>query len=352
MNQYDSYIELVETCGGIRKAAKSIGVAYTTFHDRYVKALEVRYQARSVTLRHDNDSNEMRPYYIKTGTSKVKQVDILNELKQFDFNKVKPANASRYFDLVSERALLIPICDLHIGNQCFIAQNNDSDWNLEIVRKELPQALINLLNDTYDEICLAFNGDYLHFDSAVRAETPVSGHPLNSSGYFGDMVQTAQDLAVGAIDMCLNHTNRLILSVISGNHDEASMYWLSDYLKAYYRNEPKITFLQKKVQFTNWVFGNNTIYLFHGDKLKFKDAPVKLPSIFPDTWCNPNRYAVSGHYHHLQAKEDNGITNIMVNSLCPVDDYSARGVYMSRRCLTAMEFDKKKGIVNINFTIP
>lgn len=344
------YVNLVEEHGGIRAAAKSIGMPYSSFHGRYVKALALEYGAKSVTLRHDKDSNEMRPYYLKTNESKV---DVVETLRDFDFSSVVPLKVTSLKAVTSDKSLVIPICDLHIGNQCYAAQNNDSDWNLSIVKEEFPRMVAELINDeTYDEIVIAINGDFMHFDSAVRCETPVSGHQLQSSGYFGEIVQTSLSLAVGAIEIAAACANRVTVSIISGNHDEASGYWIREYCKAMFRNHDGVVFLEPKVHITHYTYGNSSVLFFHGDKLKFKDAPNKLPAIYPMSGVSKYRYGVSGHFHHLEVKEDNGFTNVMVNSLCPNDDYSSKGCYISRRCLTGLIYDKTAGMVGFKFAVP
>lgn len=344
------YVDAVENAGGIRAAAREMGIPYSTFHGAYVKELAAYYGAKSVTLRHDKDSNEMRPYYLKTDSSKL---DVAAELSNFDFSTVKPSEIKPHVRVKSKTAFLIPVCDLHIGNQCYKSQNNDADWNLDIVKKEYPAAIAELLgSDNYDVIVCAFNGDWMHFDSAVRAETPVSGHNLSSSGYFGDIVKTSLELSISTVEKALSHCNTVYVSTISGNHDEASGYWQDSYIRAYFRNEKRVKFLDKKVQMTSFVYGNSSVYFFHGDKLKYKQAPQKLPAIFPETYGNKYKYGISGHYHHLEVKEDDGFTNIMINSLCPNDDYSAKGCYISRRCLTGLTLDYGKGVTGFKFSVP
>lgn len=347
---FNNYVELVETHGGIRAAAKVAGLPYSTFHGRYVKALALEYGAKSVTLRLDKDSNELRPYYLKTDSSKG---NVNETLTNFDFSSVVPFPVTSLKSELSDKCLVIPICDLHIGNQCHKAQNNDSDWNLDIVRREFPLMVAELINDTrYDEIVIAINGDFMHFDSAVRAETPVSGHNLSSSGYFGDIVKTSLELASNAIIQAVASANRVTVSVISGNHDEASGYWIREYLKVAFVNHSTVNFLEPKVHISSFTYGDSVMYFYHGDKLKFKDAPAKLPAIFPETYGALYKYGVSGHFHHIEVKEDNGFTNIMVNSLCPNDDYSAKGCYISRRCLTGLVLSRDKGVKAFNFAVP
>lgn len=355
------YIKLVEQHGSKGAAARSIGLAASTFKDRYKKQQNSKslnklglkiIDAEAAVMDGLSVSGTSRYYKLEDGgvwvkTSKEKEdlIQDLNELSQGLLDEINPIGLIKEpEDYNPNMCSLIPIGDAHIGMYSW-ADETGEEYNLEIARKRLCAAFDYLINKSPSlEKCIIANvGDFMHY-SMMQTKTERSGHILSVSGRPQGMVR----VAVSALRYCIETAARKhkTVEVINacGNHDSLLAHTLNVMMDELYKDNPRIKVHAEPTSRHYTSFGKNLFGVVHGHETKDKDLPIIMAQEKPDLWgISKFRYWFRGHHHHDNRVEYSGAIVEQIRAFGAPDDYAIRHGYLSGNDLKQIYYHSEYG---------
>jgi hypothetical protein len=229
------------------------------------------------------------------------------------------------------------------------------DWDLNIAERTLVGCFEQMVKSSPEaSTCVVAQlGDFLHYDSALSAVTPQSGHSLDADGRMPKMVKTAIRILRTVVDRALKKHQTVVLLLAEGNHDISSSVWLRAMFQALYENEPRIQVIDSELPYYVYQHGKTMLAWHHGHLSKNNALPILFASQFPKMWgSTTKRYAHCGHRHHVEEKEHSGMTVIQHSTLAARDAYASRGGWMSERHVTSITYSDKYGQVARNTVTP
>jgi len=214
-------------------------------------------------------------------------------------------------------------------------------YKVEIVAKQA--ALSNNLEKiTYIIGSDEFNSEYTN---ATTKGTPQS----NIAGYHEGFKMVC-DHEISMISMLLKYGEEVDVVYVAGNHDEFVGWHMVNWLKVYFRNEPRVT-IEDSPKYRKYInYGVTAMMFNHGDAIK----PAKLAGIFPiehkNTWSAHNHfYIFTGDKHHEVSHDYNGIKFYQIpafsNAKSLWDDKN--GHVCAKGEVTAFLIDVEEGMTNI-----
>lgn len=158
------------------------------------------------------------------------------------------------------------------------------------------------------------------------------------------------DHEVNVVRNLLENSDKVKVIFIPGNHDQYVGWHLIDWLEAYFKSEPRLSF-DSRINNTKYHKYNNTaIMLNHGDDIKPKDMAAKFPMGFKEEWSSCKHfYIFSGDKHHEMSLDINGIKFYQVPQLSTAksgwDD--KKGFTVSNAEQTAFVITENNGMSDI-----
>lgn len=201
-------------------------------------------------------------------------------------DKLNPRPQTPYMPLKSDKYLVIPLFDLHIGNNS-IKHYKDSIGKI-----------FNILDKSYKEVCIISGGDILHCDN--HNGTTSSGTVIDKV----DMTQAwedAFDIFDMIMDKALKSADKVNVLYVPGNHDEMTGQTIFKALEKVYSKEKRVSIDSRQHVFKAQLLGSNFIAAAHGDKSKKAKYPMIYATTFPSLWGADGvrtREAFVGHLHH------------------------------------------------------
>lgn len=189
--------------------------------------------------------------------------------------------------------------DLHIGAFMRETETGDKDWDLGIADKTIKRSIDYLVDNSPKSkmAVVADLGDATESDD-FKNMTPHSGNPLDVDGRYYKMLGVAMESMVYMIEKALEKHETVMFINISGNHDITGGHAIRAYVKAWFRNEPRVIVDSSPLDIKYFKFGSTLLGFAHGDGLKMKDAGETMAAdnveVFSDT---DNRYFHFGHTH-------------------------------------------------------
>lgn len=366
------YLDAINEHGGMRKAAKALGVSYSTIYSA-VSRVEQLAAARGYSPKHDY-VHPVPATHVAKGVSTLYGVDGKPRLQwvksSLDEKKLQEARQAALQALAEELPRLPPqrapkascseellnvytLTDSHVGMLAW-GRETGADWDLKIAERVLvgcfehmvasaPRAKVAFVNQL---------GDFLHQDG-LAAVTPTSGHNLDSDGRFSKMIETAVRVLRRVVDFALARHEQVVVLLAEGNHDMASSVWLRHMFKALYENEPRLKVIDSELPYYAHQHGGTMLAFHHGHLKKNDQLPLLFAAQFPKVWGETTkRYAHTGHRHHVEEKEHSGMTVHQHTTLAARDAYAARGGWVSERAVTGITYHRKFGEVARNTITP
>lgn len=268
--------------------------------------------------------------------------DICNLLPAYTSKPAPPA-AQNMSDLIT----FYPLGDPHIG---MLAHHDEvgEDNDLSIATNRL-QAAMQLSVDQAmhtDEAFILDTGDYFHADNSSNT-TPRGGNPLDVDGRYHKVLQKGLFLAATLIETALEKHQTVHWRSVEGNHDPHSSVMINMFLKAYFRNEPRVVIHSSPSAYYYYSFGKCLFGMTHGHTCK----PDKLGELMAvdneSTWSQSKyRYWLLGHVHHLSVKEYPSCIVETFRTLSGKDAWHASMGYRSGQDMKIITYHKDHGEVN------
>jgi hypothetical protein len=366
------YIQAIEKFGGIAPAAKHLDVHRKTIHlaiDRLNKRAAIRgyspehdmknpvpdgFLVRGVSTYYNNDGVPVGQW-VKSGIDERRQEELIREAIAAmceDIPRVESIEPP--LGTADNLCTVYTLTDSHVGMLAWHKEGGE-DWDLKIAEQTLVGCFEQMVESSPNaSTCvIAQLGDFLHYDSALAAVTPQSGHALDADGRMPKMVKTAIRILRTVVAKALEKHQKVVLLLAEGNHDISSSVWLRAMFQALYENEPRIHVIDSELPYYVHQHGQTMLAWHHGHLTKNNALPILFASQFPKMWgSTTKRYAHCGHRHHVEEKEHSGMTVIQHSTLAARDAYAARGGWMSERNVTSITYSDKYGQVARNTVVP
>jgi DNA-binding transcriptional regulator YhcF (GntR family) len=366
------YLEALEKYGSIRQVAIQLNVdrksvrkaldrlksraalkGYSPDHDM-VHPVPDGFKVRGVSTYYNNDGKAVGQW-VKSGIDDKRQQEIIKEIVDGMCEQVPRADVTIPPIGTSDNLCTVyTLTDSHVGMLAWHKEGGE-DWDLSIAERTLVGCFEQMVKSSPDaSTCVVAQlGDFLHYDSALSAVTPQSGHSLDADGRMPKMVKTAIRILRTVVAKALEKHQKVVLLLAEGNHDISSSVWLRAMFQALYENEPRIQVIDSELPYYVYQHGETMLAWHHGHLSKNNALPILFASQFPKVWGNTKkRYAHVGHRHHVEEKEHSGMTVIQHSTLAARDAYAARGGWMSERHVTSITYSDKFGQVARNTVTP
>lgn len=191
---------------------------------------------------------------------------------------------------------------------------------------------------------LALIGDNFHADDD-RQVTPGHGHKLDVDGRSAKVWRVATRMWKNQIDRMLDKHAEVMVWIICGNHDPEKSFLLAEWLRAWYRNEPRVTIGDNIPEHQYYLFGEVLLGFTHGHRSKPEALQGVMAHDVPDMWAaaKAERHWFTGHVHNRSMIELRGCTVETLRTLAAPDAYAARSGYRSKRAAVAVTYHPQFG---------
>ncbi|WP_373757823.1 hypothetical protein [Jeotgalibaca porci] len=237
---------------------------------------------------------------------------------------IEPTEVEMLVDEIPQQYLLIPLFDMHFGPNTYDSYS------------QLLKRIVDIVQNTYEEILIIVGGDYLHVDNLNN--TTAKGTQLEDMD-FPQMVKDGVQFLKDIIKVCLVNSPNVRLSFLPGNHAPSNDYILTWGVSESFQD------LEADVELDHfkqaWL-GPHSIFMHHGDKIKNGKRLLEvMVSKFAKEWGqSTSRYLITGHKHHELPLAFGGLTHYQVMSPSDLGDYDKDNGYIdSESGLMLLEFD-------------
>lgn len=245
------------------------------------------------------------------------------------------------------------LTDCHVGMLAWHKEGG-ADWDLNIAERTLTGCFLHMLNNApvADTCVIAQLGDWLHQDG-LSAVTPTSGHLLDSDSRFSKIVAASIRILRRVVDAALKKHKHVVVLMAEGNHDLASSVWLRHMFAALYEREKRVEVIDCELPYYAHQHGKTMLCWHHGHMKKNDQLAGLFAAQYPEMWgATRKRYCHTGHRHHVEEKEFQGMTVVQHPTLAARDAYAARGGWISERQAQAITYHKEFGQVGRNIVTP
>jgi len=211
-----------------------------------------------------------------------------------------------------------------------------NDWDLQIAEKTIGATVEEVIQRSprSGHGIILGGGDLMHADNK-RNET-ANGTPQDVDGRYEKVVDTATRLMVRTIDAALMRFGYVVVRILKGNHDEHASVAISYFLKAWYRNEVRVS----------GRFGQVLLGATHGHTIKIEKMPSIMAHRRAADWGSTKyRYVHGFHLHHSAkfATEGNGVISEIHQAPIPQDGWHYGSGFLSGRSIQAITYHKETG---------
>lgn len=234
--------------------------------------------------------------------------------------------------------MVMGIMDPHFGKLCWGRETGWEDYDVEIARACMSEAVSDLLQQAsampyqIEQILLPLGNDFYHVDNGRNQTT--GGTQMDVDGRRQRSYRAGRE-AVMEMVRALVQVAPVKVSIVPGNHDEETMFALGDALELVFDsakhvevdNGPKLT------KYHEW--HSVLIGLNHGKDIK----PARLGGVMAaecrEAWGRTLwREWLIGHWHtkgeamYVPVSEQQGVRVRTIPSLTPPDAWHARNGYI------------------------
>ena len=241
-----------------------------------------------------------------------------------------------------------PLGDPHIGMMAWGAEVGES-FDLKIAERELCECMRQLVarSPTAKEAIVCNLGDFWHAQDDNQ-RTPGHGNKLDVDGRAGKVGRVGLGIFRTLVDTALTKHEIVRVRSIPGNHDPQACFWLPEYLRAAYSNEPRVIVEDGFNPYQFDVWGNCLLGWAHGDGAKLEALGEIMATDTPALWGGASfRYWNTGHVHHWATKELRGCVVDTHRTLAGRDAWHHHSGYRSGRALKAVTYHKTYGLDSI-----
>lgn len=263
---------------------------------------------------------------VKPITSSADMEALVSALNQ----GVEPVRVKR--DEVKARTnLVIPLADMHFGHTTY------DDMALKI------QNLRNIIARGYKTIAVVVVGDLLHSD-VIHGTRTTRGTVLEDVDMEHGLSYADRFLGQ-LLYMCLEHSDRVVVHSIAGNHDRNLGYL---YMRGLAYKFPQVEFNNTSDNRLGFQLDRCGFMVLHGD-VALKRAPMLFANEYADMWANTStRTIFSGHFHTQKTVDEGGVMLHQLGTPKPNDKYERdNGFTMGHASFQVFEYDSSRLVSTI-----
>lgn len=357
------YIEAIESEGGVRPAARKLGLSHSVIVHS-LQGLKRRAAAAGYSPEHHLTRpigpglkmrgtsqlfrrGEAKPVleWVKTSADQDAQEAIMREFFAALGEDIKglapivpaPALAD------SELFAVYPIGDQHHGMFADPAETGEAyDAKISVSRLEAAfDHLISLAPPA--ETALLINlGDFLHGNDSTN-ETE-HGNRLDVDTRFGKVLVSGALSLIRCVLKLLQKHRTVHVWNMRGNHDRDAALAIAMGMNFYFHNEPRVIVDMGPSLYKYHRFGKVLLGSHHGHGAKAQDLPLIMADDRKEDWgATDHRVWHCGHIHHLTRRDYTGCTVETHRTLAGTDAWHAGQGYRSKKDMNAIVYHSRFG---------
>jgi hypothetical protein len=235
--------------------------------------------------------------------------------------------------------------DPHIGMLSW-AQETGQDFDIQIAQERTTAVVRRLVASAPSSAIglLILVGDNYHADSDAQL-TPGHGHKLDVDTRAAKIFRVGCSLWRAAIDCMREKHETVRVVVVRGNHDPLTSFFLCEWLRAIYSQDPRVEILDNVREHQYILFGKVLLGFCHGEKTKPEGLAGVMAADVPDMWAQATaeRHWLTGHVHSKHWWDFRGCSLETLRTLAPEDAYANRAGYRSRQDSVVITYHKDFG---------
>lgn len=288
---------------------------------------------------------ESASLYFKMPKDDVVQ-DLTDRIKEA-MEDIKPIPVIHRVELHDEDIMTVyPLFDAHIGMKAKREESGE-DYTTEIAAQRLINGVAKCVSSSPSSKfgVIIVGGDYLHHND--NTNLTQSGHVLDVDTRIEATIEAAIDALAAAIEIAASKHDKVLVSIIKGNHDRDAYIAVKVAMSQRYRDNPRIEIQKNFGDFFIMEFGLCMIAAHHGDKAKAERLVMHLASEWPDMWGRTRfRFYFTGHLHHLKMQDVGGVQVEQLRPVTPRDYHAASSAYGSQPQMQAITFHRQCGEIS------
>lgn len=168
-------------------------------------------------------------------------------------------------------------------------------------------------------------------------------------GRYAQVLEAGLSLAVRLVELALAKHEVVHWRSLVGNHNEHSALMINAYIKAWFRNEPRVIVHDSPNVIYYHQFGKNLIGLTHGHTIKADKLGELMAVDCEDIWSTTKfRYWYTGHVHHQSVKEYPSCVVETFRTLIGKDTWHSHAGYRSGQDMRCITLHKDYGEITRN----
>lgn len=233
--------------------------------------------------------------------------------------------------------------DLHIGAFAEKETTGDRDWGIKASEGTIRKSIDYLVDNSPKShtAIVADLGDMLEMDD-FKNMTPHSGNILDVDASYSTVISVAMEAMVYMVEKALTKHELVYFYNISGNHDVSSGHSIRAFVKAWFRNNPRVIIDDSPCAIKYFKFGKTLLGFAHGDGLKMAHAGEVMAAdnieVFSET---QERYFHFGHTHKDAVVDGRLCKSESHRNLAPLNAWAAHKGYRrgagTMKCITYHE---------------
>lgn len=253
----------------------------------------------------DSDGS-IKQQWIKTDVPRQQQLDAFKQAIETFSSSVPSATPSKPLTtpIVDDTMAIYPIGDAHVGMLAWKPESG-ADNDLTTIETALTSVTAMLVQQATPskEAFIIDVGDWFHSDNQNN-RTSKGNNALDVDGRYAKVLEVGLLLATKLIDCALTKHETVHWRSAIGNHNDHSALMMNQFIKAYYRNDPRVIVHCSPAMFYYHKFGKNLIGITHGHTAKAEKLGEIMAVDCNDYWSETKfRYWYTGHIHHQSVKE-------------------------------------------------
>lgn len=189
------------------------------------------------------------------------------------------------------------------------------------------------------------NGDGQHADDFTN-QTPKSKHGLDVDTRHFRTIEADIVAMATAVELALAKHSKVIVRIMSGNHNPTSWMAILFALAERFRNDPRVEVVKDPSEFFVMEWGKVLLAAHHGDKAKADRIVHFIADEFAEMWGRTrHRYLFTGHLHSHKSQDIGGMTWEQLRAVTARDAYAYSHAYVSRAQMQAITYDRDLGEV-------
>lgn len=257
---------------------------------------------------------------------------------------------------------LIEICnaDLHLGKLGWHSEVGE-DFDIKIASERFRYANNDLLIKTNAfpccKILYPIGNDFFQTDTINN--TTTAGTQVDTDSRWQKRFCVGEQLITEQINILLQKQIPIDIVIISGNHDYTTMFYLGEYLKAYYKNNPLVNVINTPEYRKHYLWNNVYIMYDHGNAIRGTAKSqgkeyFRLMANYKggEYWAKSKwREAHIAHIHHEKMIDISGVQCRWLKALSGYEFWDDKHGYRdSIRGSQAFVWHKKLGLSGIIYS--